>query len=137
MPNLVSTTITRGLVTISSGTTNPMAVVLDDYKSAAAHLERLIFTPLDSIPGMLGIGSKVPDFLDEPMDEETAEDILEEIEFLFDNYEPRLTLNETTIELRSMDRDKEGVLITLSISPHSNEEIRETISFFRIREIAR
>ena len=109
--------------------------ISEDEELISAHLERLIFTPINSIPGFPGIGSRVPSFFWEPGDQELVEDILQEISLLVQAYEPRISTNSIKVTIFNLAPDKTGLIIEIDWSMIVDSTIRNTTKFFKIREL--
>ena len=126
----------RGLNTLAT----PIKIS-EDAELVGSHLERLFFTPIGSIPGLDGIGSRIPLFFWEPADESLANDILEEVKLLIDAYEPRLELLEVQVEFinlpnSSQSRTRTGMSIEVTWQLRDDETVQDTTQFFRIKEVA-
>lgn len=66
-------------------------------------LERLFFSELNVMPGALDKGSRIPDYLDEPANEENVLGIMNEVRTLVESYEPRIVLEEIAIDITPVD----------------------------------
>lgn len=88
-------------------------------------LRRLLFTKIGEIPGLPDIGSRLYLYFDEPADEVSANDILNEVQFLIENYEPRIT---TTALL--VDYDGNGVIVEIKYIINSDPTQTERFAEF-------
>lgn len=66
-------------------------------ESVRDSLRRLIFTKIGEILGFPEIGSRIYLYFHGPVDEQSAADILEEITFLIQTYEPRINLKSVLV----------------------------------------
>ena len=62
-------------------------------------LDRLLFSELNVMPGALDKGSRIPDYLDEPANEENILGIMSEVRTLIETYEPRIVLEEIAVDI--------------------------------------
>lgn len=94
-------------------------------------LRRLLFTKIGSIPGLPELGSRLYLFFDEPSDEISANDILSEIQFLIETYEPRIALKSLLV-----DYDGNGIIVNIkyTINTDTNGEVRSA-EFYETKSI--
>jgi phage baseplate assembly protein W len=102
-----------------------------DYLSA--RLERLLFVEKSEILGFPDFGSYLPEFFHEPEDETIAEEIINEITFLIQTYEPDLEIEDITAEILGTDSGQNGILIKMNIYIIETQTIEE-IKIFKIQE---
>lgn len=107
--------------------------VLIDKDYIGARIERLLFTKSGDVLGYPDYGSLLDDFFHEQLDETTSEDLINEITFLFQTYEPELEIEDISIEILGTDSGQTGILIKMNIYVVENETIEE-ISIFKIYE---
>lgn len=100
-----------------------------------AHLERLLFTQPGQILGFPEFGSRVPEFAFwQPANQETAADIVEEIEDVIGLYEPRIVLQNITVNFNQMSGGNTGLVIIIEWSPVDDQTQKYVAEFFRIRD---
>jgi len=102
----------------------------------ASRVERLIFEVEDGVLGRPDWGSRMSEFLQEPEDTTLANEIINEISFLFAKREPQLELTSVAVNLVS-NESTHGISVEVGVlMPYSDSEDEEqTISFFRILEV--
>ena len=116
-------------------------LVLNDKKSSivadknyiGSRIERLLFTKSGDVLGYPDYGSLIDDFFHEPEDETTAEDLINEITFLFQSYEPDLEIEDISIEILGTDSGQNGIIINMNIYVIETNTLEE-ISIFKIYE---
>jgi hypothetical protein len=98
-------------------------------------IERLVFIPEDSILGYPDWGSRIPsEFLQEPEDETTADEIINEMSFLFQSREPEIFLDSVSVNILGMDSGSNGLVVQLNVYEPQATEV-ENIEFFKIVEV--
>ena len=100
----------------------------------SARLERLLFVEKGAILGNPDFGSYLNELFHEPEDETLAEEIINEIIFLVQTYEPDLDIEDITAEILGTDSGQNGILIKMNIYIIPTETIEE-IQIFKIQEI--
>ena len=100
-----------------------------------SRIERLMFTSEESILGYPDWGSRIPnEFLHEPEDETTADEIIGEVAFLFQAREPEIFLDSISVDILGMDLGRNGLVVNMTVSEPQATEV-ENIQFFKIVEI--
>ena len=99
----------------------------------SSSLERLLFISEGSALGHPDWGSKIPSLLHDEMDEMTGDDLNNEINFLIETREERISLESAEISIVDMGDNLDGIIATLEITEEITEET-ETIQFFKIME---
>lgn len=90
-------------------------------------VRRLLFTKIGEIPGLPEIGSRLHLFFDQPADEITANDILDECTFLIENYEPRITLRAILVDFNG-----NGVIVQIKyVIDDDAADIEREAEFFQ------
>lgn len=98
-----------------------------------SRLERLLFTDQEERVGRLTFGSLIPQYFYEPADVDLIADVIREIQFLIQTYEPELILSSITCEV-IQEGDLIGLLITLEvINSIDNKELN--LEFLKVRNI--
>jgi phage baseplate assembly protein W len=99
-----------------------------------SRLERLLFIPEGEILGNPDYGSRLDEFFHEPLDDTTADDIINEIVFLMQEREPDLELEDISVNILNDDSGANGLLISMTVYNLVDQET-EIIEFFKIIEV--
>jgi phage baseplate assembly protein W len=91
-------------------------------ESVRDSFRRLLFVKIGEIPGLPEIGSRLYLYFHGPCDEEAANDILSEITFLIQTYEPRVTLKSLLV---NFDGQTINVSIKYVINTDPTQQVRE------------
>ena len=113
---------------------NLVSSVAEDNDYIRARIERLLFIPEGEILGIPDFGSKLIEFLHEPADETTADDIINEISFLMQEREPEIDIDDIFVEILNNDSGQSGLLIRMNIYDNTTQQEQE-IEFFKIIEV--
>lgn len=100
----------------------------------SSRIERLLFIEKGEMLGYPDFGSYLNELFHEPEDETLAEEIINEIIFLVQTYEPDLDIEDITAEILGTDSGQNGILIKMNIYIIPTETIEE-IQIFKIQEI--
>ena len=99
-----------------------------------SRLERLLFIPEGEILGNPDYGSRLNEFFHEPLDETTADDIINEIVFLMQEREPEIELEDISINIVNNDSSSSGIIISMTVYNVTDQE-SQIIEFFKIIEV--
>ena len=108
--------------------------IKSDKDLLAARLERLLFIEHNEILGFPDFGSYLSELFHEPEDETIAEEIINEIIFLVQSYEPDLEIQDITAEILGTESGQNGILIKMNIYILETQSVEE-ITIFKIQEI--
>lgn len=111
-----------------------IAKISKDNEVINAHLERLLFTGFGEIIGYPQLGSRIPEFFWEPMNEETASDILSETQFLIETYEPRINIESLSVTFQQMSPADTGLIIELEYTLVGDDYNQYVAKFVKIRD---
>jgi phage baseplate assembly protein W len=108
-------------------------LILNDKKSSvsinkeylAARVERLLFTEVGHILGYPDYGSRLNEFLHEQLDDTTAEDIINEITFLFQTYEPDIEIEDILVDILYSESSQTGIVIKMNLYIIETGEVQE------------
>ena len=95
---------------------------------------RLMFVLEGSVLGYPDWGSQVYSILHEPSDDTTADDITNELDFLFSSREDTLELDSVEVSLVEMGNGNEGLVVNANVFLPQDEEVTE-LQFFQILEV--
>jgi hypothetical protein len=111
--------------------------VAEGNELIASRLERLFFTPEGGMLGNPDWGSRIPgEFFFEQADEITANEIINEMNFLLGTYETELSPLGASVDILAGENGNNAFIIKTTIeSPNSGEEEPVEIEFFKIAEI--
>lgn len=105
-----------------------------DKEYVRERLSRLFFVPEGSVLGTPDWGSQLPALLHEPSDETTADDAINELDFLFSSREPDLELDSVEVSILELGNGNEGLVINCGVLLPSEQEVTE-LQFFQILEV--
>jgi phage baseplate assembly protein W len=108
--------------------------ILSGNSYIAARLERLFFISEGEMLGNPDYGSRLIEFFHEPLDETTADDIINEISFLMQEREPEIELEDITVSILNDDSGSNGLIISLTVYNVVDQET-EVIEFFKVIEV--
>ena len=108
--------------------------VAEDNNYLSARIERLLFIPEGEILGIPDFGSKLIEFFHEPLDETSADDIINEITFLMQEREPEIDIDDIFVEILNSDSGQNGLLIKMNVYDNTTQQQQE-IEFFKIIEV--
>lgn len=97
-------------------------------------LQRLFFVPEGSILGHPDWGSQIPSLLHEPLDETSADDLINEMDFLFSSREDYVELDSAEVSIVELGAGKDGIVMNLGVILPQEEEIVD-LEFFSILEV--
>lgn len=103
-----------------------------------ARVERLLFESEGGLLGHPDWGSRISEFIMEPEDETTAQEIINETGFLFQNREDVLELSSMSVQIIPSNTGSNGFAFEVGVlMPESaDEDPEEIIKFYRIVEIS-
>lgn len=99
-----------------------------------ARLERLFFIPEGEILGYPDYGSALESFFHEPLDDTSADDIINEIVFLMQERENEIELEDISVNILNDNSGGTGLIASVSVYNIVDSEA-ETIEFFKIIEV--
>lgn len=94
-------------------------------------IERLFFGEIESMIGGLNKGSRLLDYMYEPLNEKTAVAILNECRDLIDNYEPRIELQTINVEIIEGPAEN-GLIIHLEFNKIQTPDIIEDLTITKV-----
>lgn len=105
-----------------------------DKEYVRERLSRLFFVPEGSVLGYPDWGSQVPALLHEPSDETTADDVINELDFLFSSREDTLELDSVEVSILELGSGNEGLVVKCEVALPQESETTE-LQFFQILEV--
>lgn len=108
--------------------------VTDGVNYIRSRLERLLFIPEGEILGNPDFGSRLNEFFHEPLDDTSADDIINEIVFLIQEREPSIELEDISVNILNNDSGSNGLLISMTVYNVIDQE-SQLIEFFKIIEV--
>ena len=97
-------------------------------------LQRLFFVPEGTILGHPDWGSQIPSLLHEQMDETSADDIINEFDFLFSSREDYVELDSVEVSILELGASEDGIVVNLGVVLPQEEEVVE-LQFFKVLEV--
>jgi phage baseplate assembly protein W len=113
---------------------NNNSSVVDGQNYIRSRLERLLFIPEGEILGNPDYGSRLYEFFHEPLDDTSADDIINEIVFLMQEREPEIELEDISVNILNDDSGSSGIIISMTVYNVVDQE-SEIIEFFKIIEV--
>lgn len=103
----------------------------------ASRIERLLFEAEGGVLGYPDWGSRIPtEFLFEPEDETTANEIINESAFLFERREDLLEISSMSVEMIPSNSGANGFAFKIGVLlPDTPDEKEEVVEFFKIVEV--
>jgi hypothetical protein len=103
-----------------------------------SRVERLIFEAEGGILGYPDWGSRIPEFIMEPEDETSAQEMINETSFLFQNREDLLEISSMAVEIIPSNTGANGFAFQLGIllPEAADEDPEEIIKFYRVVDIS-
>lgn len=119
----------KGLVIDDKG-----ARIAEGKDHTSAKIERLFFTQEGGILGHPQWGSRIIEYFYEPSDEESANEIINEMTFLL-NERDTIEIDELSVDLIAGESGSNGVILKVNAFTEESQLEPQEIEFFRIVEI--